>query len=89
MLLWAIFGSVVALAAGIVIDLAGLLPTIRKTCREPWTEDRLAWTISFAGAMLNMIAVKSWTFAIGIYPIYMFVAHLGMMILLFRPREKT
>lgn len=72
--LWFIFDSpVVALLINIIIDGAGALPTIRKTWSEPENEDRLSWALFFTGNALNLLAVNPWTFAIAIYPLYLFV----------------
>ena len=71
--LWWMFSSpLIALLIGLFIDLMGALPTIRKAYHKPESEDRTAWTLFFAGSTANLFAVESWTFAIAVYPIYMF-----------------
>lgn len=74
LVLWWMFSSpLLALVINIIIDLMGALPTIRKAYREPEKEDRVAWALFFAGNTINLFAVETWTFAIAIYPIYMFL----------------
>ena len=73
MVLWWMFSSpLIALIINLFIDFMGALPTIRKAYYEPESEDRTAWTLFFAGNTTNLFAVESWTFAIAVYPIYMF-----------------
>ena len=74
--LWWMFSSpLIALLIGLFIDLMGALPTIRKAYHKPESEDRTAWTLFFAGSTANLFAVETWTFAISVYPIYMFLAN--------------
>jgi hypothetical protein len=65
----------------IFIDGLGALPTLVKSFHEPETEDRLTWGLFFAGNMINIFAVDSWSFATGSYPVYMAVVS-GMITLL-------
>lgn len=73
-ILWFVFDSpLLALLINLIIDGAGALPTIKKTYTEPENEDRLSWALFFAGNTLNLFAVNPWTFAIAIYPLYLFI----------------
>lgn len=90
MVLWWIFSSpLIALLINLFIDLMGALPTIRKAYHEPESEDRLTWALFFAGNTVNLFAVETWTFAISVYPIYMFLGS-GIItaLVFFRPRSK-
>ena len=72
--LWVTFRSpLVALLINLSIDFIGALPTIRKAYRDPGSENRIAWALVFAGNTVNLFAVETWTFAIFVYPIYMFL----------------
>lgn len=72
--LWWIFSSpLIALLINLFIDFMGALPTIRKSYHEPEKEDRTAWALFFTGNTANLFAVETWTFAISVYPIYMFI----------------
>lgn len=73
--LWWMFSSpLIALFINLFIDFMGALPTIRKAYNEPESEDRTAWMLFFAGNIVNLFAVESWTLTIAAYPIYMFFA---------------
>lgn len=72
--LWWMFSSpLIALLINLFIDFMGALPTIRKSYYEPESEDRTAWALFFTGNIINLFAVENWTFAIAVYPIYMFL----------------
>lgn len=87
-LMWWLFSSpLVALCINIVIDVMGALPTIRKTYREPESEDRMAWTLFSVGNTVNLLAIEEWTFAIAVYPVYMFLTAGLITVLVLRPRK--
>jgi len=74
LVLWWMFNSpLIALITNLFIDFMGALPTLRKSYYEPEKENGLAWALSFLSNLVNIFAVKQWTFAIAIYPIYMIV----------------
>lgn len=86
--LWWIFSSpFIALLINLFIDFMGALPTIRKAYNKPESEDRTAWALFFTGNTANLFAVEKWTFAISIYPIYMFLASGMIMALVFIRRN--
>lgn len=71
--LWWMFSSpLVALLINLFIDLMGALPTIRKAYYEPESENFTAWVLNFAANTINLFAIERWTFAIAVYPIFMF-----------------
>ncbi len=72
--LWWMFSSpLVALLINLFIFFVAALPTIRKAYHEPESADRTAWALFFAGNTANLFAVETWTFAISVYSIYMFL----------------
>lgn len=71
------------LFANLLIDFFGLLPTIRKAYLDPKSEDRAAWSVTSLSNFLNILAVGSWTFVIGFYPVYMFLVNGLVTTLLF------
>lgn len=84
-LLWWTSGSpLVALLINVLIDALGALPTIRKTWRDPSSENRLAWSLSLGGNALNLLAVEAWTFAQALYPVYLCVVGASVTALAFR-----
>lgn len=73
--LWWMFSSpLIALLINLFIDFMGALPTVRKIYYEPESEDRTAWVLVFVANTANLFAIETWTFAIVIYPIYMFIS---------------
>lgn len=84
--LWWYFRTpIVALLMNLSIDLMGALPTIRKSWLQPEGEDRYAWLLWAAGNTLNLLAVKSWTFANAAYTVYMFLGAGLICVLVWRP----
>ncbi|MDP3725980.1 MAG: hypothetical protein Q8R36_02160 [bacterium] len=89
LVLWWIFSSpLIALLINLFIDFMGVLPTIRKAYHKPESENRTAWTLFFAGNTVNLFAVESWTFAISVYPIYMFLGSGLLVAFLFIRRNR-
>lgn len=72
--LWFITGTpLAALSLTMFVDMLGYVPTLRKAYCEPESEDRMAWTLFLAGAILNLAAVRTWTFGIAAFPVYVAV----------------
>lgn len=86
--LWWMFSSpLIALCINLFIDFLGALPTIRKAYQEPKSEDRTAWALSSIGVFTNLFAIEHWTFAIYVYPAYMFIA-IGLITTLIFTRQR-
>lgn len=82
---WYITGSaVIALLAGIGVDMMAAIPTIYKSYKDPYSEDKKAWVFTSAGSLLNMFAINQISLPIIAYPLYMFVANTLITCLLFR-----
>ncbi len=72
LLLWRMTGNpILALVAGLVADFLGLVPTFIKVIRNPHSENLVSWLIGLLAGICNIIAVQPWTWASGIYTIYM------------------
>jgi len=83
--MWWLFRSpALALFVAIFTDAIGYLPTIRKIYLDPASEDKAAWLMFLAGAVLNLFAIENWTLEIAIYPIYACVFIPVVVLLLFR-----
>lgn len=67
---WLLQSAEIALYLIIVTDFIGLAPTIYKTYKRPWTENKSAWLIATLASALNVVAIEQWTLAIAGYPIY-------------------
>ncbi len=78
-----------ALLCFLCIDFAGLLPTLRKSYREPRGEDGLAWVLAaFAGA-INLLAIERWEARIAIYPVYIALGNGVIAALVALPRKRN
>jgi len=88
--LWFIFDSpVIALVTNLVIDAFALIPTIKKSYLRPQGEDFWAWFGTGTADTINIFAIEKFTFGVMVYPIYMFVLDLIIIILLARGRIKS
>lgn len=71
LLLWKIFNSpVIALVAGLTIDLFAALPTVKKSYYYPSGENKIAWILVTFASILNIFAISRWSFSLLIHPIY-------------------
>lgn len=75
---WLIRSPLPALYMNIATEFIGLIPTINKAYRRPWTESSAAWIIGTIGAALNIFAITEWTLAIALYPVYVFVTNVAI-----------
>lgn len=83
-ILWIIFDNpVIALVTNLAIDSFAIVPTIKKSYLRPEGEDFWAWFGTGMADTLNMFAVEKFTFAILVYPIYMLVSDLIIIVILF------
>jgi len=81
--LWAIFDNpTVALVTNLVIDSFAIVPTIKKSYLRPEGEDFWAWLGTGFADSLNFFAVERFSFAILVYPVYMVVSDLIIILLL-------
>ncbi|OGI85698.1 hypothetical protein A3A01_00080 [Candidatus Nomurabacteria bacterium RIFCSPLOWO2_01_FULL_39_17] len=82
-ILWIIFKNpVVALITNLAVDSFAIVPTIKKSYLRPEGEDFWAWFGTGLADSLNMFAVERFSFAILIYPIYMLVSDLIIIVIL-------
>lgn len=73
-----------ALLFGILTDLFGALPTIKKSFVDPVHEDKITWILFLLGNSFNLLAIKNWNFEIYIYPLYMVLLCFTVLIILLR-----
>ncbi len=82
-----------ALYLSIFVEFLGLVPTIKKSYIYPKTENTLSWSIASFGSFLNLFAITSFKPEIALYPIYLFLGDIVVVLLLvlpnFRPEHKT
>lgn len=54
---WYFRAPEVALAASLLIEALASIPTILKSWREPWKENKLAWSLAVFASVLNVFAL--------------------------------
>lgn len=85
LVLWYFFNTpLIALVMSLVLDLVGLLPTIKKSYLRPEGEDGVAWSLEFVASVLSIFAITSWTVGIAIFPIYLSILNGLITILILR-----
>lgn len=83
-LLWIISKNpVVALITNLITDSFAIVPTIKKSYLRPEGEDFWAWFGTGMADSLNFFAVERFSFAILIYPVYMLLSDLIIIVILF------
>jgi len=83
-ILWIIFNSpVVALVTNLVIDAFALVPTIKKSYLRPDGENFWAWFGTGMGDTINLFAIEKRTFGVIAYPVYMLLADVIIIVILF------
>ena len=84
-LVWILSGSaLLTLLVNMLIDLFGLLPTIKKSFLKPEGENRGAWLLETVASFLAILAVEEWLFSIWIYPLYLVLLNGAITLLLYR-----
>jgi threonine/homoserine efflux transporter RhtA len=74
LILWVVYrSSHLTLGISIGIDFLGALPTIRKSFREPYSEDLFSWLLFWLANTINLLAIDRWEWQIIVYPLYMVV----------------
>lgn len=87
-ILWIIFDNpVIALVTNLAIDSFAIIPTIKKSYLRPEGEDFWAWFGTGMADTLNMFAVERFTFAILVYPVYMLVSDLIIILILLKKKD--
>ncbi|GEM_PF-3135282 len=62
-----------ALILAITADGIAALPTVVGVTKDPASESKLGWTIFLVGAVVNLLAVKAWTFQEAGFTLYLIV----------------
>ena len=70
-----------------LIELAGLGPTVRKTIRDPWSENLTYFLLCVLKYSLAVLALKTWSVAVAFYPTVNIVASVGVCILMIVRRQ--
>lgn len=65
-----------------LIELAGLGPTVRKTFRDPWSESLAYFALCVVKYALAVLALRTWSVAVALYPIANTAASIGVCMLM-------
>ncbi len=85
--LWFVAGPEWVLLVTLVVDLAGIVPTIYKTYLYPTQESGIAWGMNVVGSVLNIVAlgaIATWSFSEVLYPFYMLLINATLFFLIVR-----
>lgn len=74
---------------GSLVDIAAVLPTVKKVWKLPKSEPIIAWTMGFGAAILNVIAIDSTRAVIFIPPLVVFVWHIMVLTLIYLTKVKN
>ena len=87
--LWLLLDSpAIAVAASVLIDLIGCIPTVLHSWRRPYEETWLTFLLSGIGGGLTLAVVGSWEVTAVAYPLYILLINLVMAaIILLRLRH--
>jgi hypothetical protein len=87
LLLWLLSGSpLVAILMNTTMDMLGAVPTINKVYRNPNSEDLVGWSMSFTSALLNLFAIEHFSLSFIVFPIYLFILNVIILMLITRPK---
>jgi heme O synthase-like polyprenyltransferase len=76
LLLWLLFNSpAIAVAASVIIDFVGMLPTIKHTWQKPHEETRLTFVLASIGGLCTVFAASDHRITAVAYPVYIVFAN--------------
>ena len=77
-----------ALSINILGDLTAFLPTLRKTRKDPLSEDLFTWVLFTVGYLLSILAISRWSYGIVILPLYLSLLGTSMCVVMLGARLK-
>lgn len=81
---WHFNSPIIALSMTLAVDLIGVLPTFKKSYQEPESENLLTWMLYLFSSIFLILSVESWTWVLGLFPIYLFTVNFIIVVLLLR-----
>lgn len=69
-------------------DLLAYLPSYRKAWKDPSSEDLTAWLLYLSGYISAILAIREFSYGVLIYPLYLGIAGLVMVLFILRGRLK-
>ena len=83
---WHFSSPMIALTMTLAVDLIGVLPTFKKSYQEPESENLLTWILYLLSSIFLILSVESWTWTLGLFPIYLFTVNFIIVFLLLREK---
>lgn len=84
--LWVITDNVAAaLVLNLLVDFAGIAPTIRKAALDPASESRASWTLDALAGIAELASISVWTLGAAVFPAYAAGTVILIAALLYRP----
>ncbi len=81
--------AVLSLTLNLIGDILAYLPTLRKTYRNPESEDLLTWVLFLIGYSLSIFAsIPHFTYGVAVFPVYLTLFGMMMCMFIFRGRLK-
>ena len=81
LVLWGIFKQpILSLWAVVFADFMGLLPTYRKSFKDPARESRIVYFMSGTGSLLTCFSVGAWNFSLLLYPFWLTVGNYAVIV---------
>lgn len=81
--------AVIALLLVVVVDAAGLVPTVLKSWEDPGSETLITWVFSTLGGLFGMLAVGSLNPILLVYPLYILAANLAVVVAIYLGRGRV
>lgn len=79
----------VSVYMGCLIDVIAVIPTFRKVYHDPTSEPKIAWTMGFISAILNVFAIDSTRLVIMITPVTVFIWHVAVLLPMYFRKSKS
>ncbi len=88
LIVWITTGSaLLALYMTVLTDAIAFTPTLEKTWKNPKSETALFFILGVVAPLLNIIAARELTFAILLFPVYLALANLVEVLLIYRKQQ--
>lgn len=76
--------AVIAIVLSIAADALAGVPTLVKAYKEPETESYNVFFFGAVSAIITLLTIQHWTFAVAAFPVYIFVICFTLFLLIFR-----
>lgn len=88
--LWLAFNSpTIAVAAAVLIDLVGALPTIKHAWQKPGEETALTFALAGIGGLCTVLAAGNWKITAVAYPMYIFLCNVVIVAFIIGRTKRT